>query len=83
MADDIPAVPQEGICAKIAFLWLTNKPLAIFLLVLLFLIGLGIIFLVLWFLVFSKNTGNSTPSSTTAAAHAATATFLHLRSLVA
>lgn len=83
MADDIPSVADQGICERIALLWFTNKPLAIFLLVLLFLIGLGIIFLILWFLVFNKHSGDSTPSSTTTAAHAATATFLHLRSLVA
>jgi hypothetical protein len=38
-------------------LWATNKPLAIFLLILAALIQLGIIFLIVWFLVLHKGSG--------------------------
>jgi len=87
MADfDVPN--PDGCCAKLAILWVTNKPLAIFLLILAALIQLGIIFLIVWFLVLHKGSGEETPAasaSAPAAAHtavkAAHAAFQHLCSL--
>lgn len=65
--DNAPSV-EVGCCDKLALLWKANKPLAIFLLVLITLINLGIIFLILWFFVFNQGHG-STPSSTTASSN--------------
>lgn len=87
---DKPSVSSAdvGCCTKLGLLWTTNKPLAIFLLVLFTLINLGIIFLVLWFFVFNKKdsspaagtaTATHTLSVATAASHEA---FLHLRNLI-
>lgn len=67
MSDKVSIPNPDGCCAKLAMLWVTNKPLAIFLLVLFTLINLGIIFLVLWFFVFNK--GQSSPSSGATATH--------------
>ena len=60
MADgDILSIPNpDGCCAKLALLWITNKPLAILLLVLAALIQLGIIFLIVWFLILHKGSGS-------------------------
>ncbi len=91
MADgDSLSVPNpDGCCAKLALLWVTNKPLAILLLVIAALIQLGIIFLIVWFLILHKGSGSDTPAAssptaatTNTAAKAAHATFQHLCSLV-
>jgi hypothetical protein len=64
MSDSLPSVPTpDGCFAKIGLLWVTNKPLAIFLIVLFTLINLGVIFLVLWFFVFNKGAGTQPSSS--------------------
>jgi len=55
MADG-PASPENAGCgAKFAQLWLTNKPLAIFLIFLLTALIAGIIFLIVWFTVIAPN----------------------------
>jgi hypothetical protein len=89
MADgEISAPSPDGCCAKLALLWVTNKPLAIFLLILAALIQLAIIFLIVWFLVLHKGSGGETPSTATVAPTTNTATkaahaaFQHLCSLV-
>jgi hypothetical protein len=49
MADG-PAPPENAGCgAKLAYLWLTNKPLAVFLIFLLTALVAGIIFVIVWF----------------------------------
>ena len=50
MADG-PSVPEPGCGAKLTHLWLTNKPLAIFLIFLATALVAGIIFLIVWFLI--------------------------------
>ena len=86
MADGDSLPNPDGCCAKLALLWVTNKPLAILLLVLAALIQLGIIFLIVWFLILHKGSGSETPAAasttTNTAAKAAHATFQHLCSLV-
>lgn len=89
MADD---VAEQGCCGKISNLWATNKPLAIFLLILITLINLGVIFLLLWFFVINKNQAAQSESTSSVSASASTPTaaattaataahtaFLHLR----
>lgn len=68
MSDKVSVPNPDGCCAKLGLLWVTNKPLAIFLLVLFTLINLGIIFLVLWFFVFNKKQ-SSPPAATATASH--------------
>ena len=58
---DIPS-PDAGCCGKLALLWYNNKPLAIFLLVLLTLIFLGAVFAVLWFFVLHPRQAGTTTS---------------------
>lgn len=86
MADGDSLPNPDGCCAKLAMLWVTNKPLAIFLLVIAALIQLGIIFLIVWFLILHKGSGGDTPAASApasnTAAKAAHATFQHLCSLV-
>lgn len=72
-----PEIPSPGLAAKFGMLWLTNKPLAIFLIILFILLILGIIFAVVWFLVIApkraatknSSTPASTPVSPTPVAH--------------
>ena len=56
---DVPSVPSvpspDGLGAKLALLWLTNKPLAIFLIFLITALILGIIFVIVWFAVIVPN----------------------------
>ena len=82
---DAPDVPSAdiGCCGKLALLWATNKPLAIFLLVIAFIINLGIIFLIVYFLIIKPKQDKSNEA---AVAHAATQhlahTVMHLRSMI-
>lgn len=49
MADG-PSVPApDGCGAKLAFMWINNKPLAIFLIFLITALIAGIIFVIVWF----------------------------------
>lgn len=56
MADDAVAPPDNAGCgAKFAYIWLTNKPLAIFLIFLITALIAGIVFLIVWFAVIAPN----------------------------
>ena len=52
---DLPDAPSVPLQVKLANMWVNNKPLAIFLIVLAILIILGIIFLIIWFAVIVPN----------------------------
>lgn len=56
MADG-PSIPPQnaGFGAKFAYLWITNKPLAIFLIFLLTVLIAGIIFVIVWFALIVPN----------------------------
>ena len=75
-----PEVPSPGLAAKFGMLWLTNKPLAIFLILLFILLILGIIFAVVWFLVIAPKRAAAKASSTPTAAGPVSPTAAHLTS---
>jgi hypothetical protein len=62
---DGPSIPDSNSCtAKLALLWIQNKPLAIFLIFLVTALILGIIFVIIWFAVIvpGKNKNDETAS---------------------
>ncbi len=56
---DMPAAPSVPLSAKLALLWVDNKPLAIFLIILAILLVLGIIFVIVWFAIIVPNRNKS------------------------
>jgi len=73
MADGapIPPPPENAGCgARLGHLWLTNKPLAIFLIFLLTALIAGIIFLIVWFAVIAPNKNKNDETATVAEASA-------------
>ena len=55
MADGVSVPDPNGCGAKFAQLWITNKPLAIFLIFLITALIAGIIFVIVWFAVIVPN----------------------------
>lgn len=75
--DEAPSDNPEGLSEQIAFLWASNKPLAIALIVIAVLLVAGIIFLIVWF-AFVNHEDTSTQTNSGVSHMVATA-FLHLR----